>query len=393
MQESEAYFDPFEDKIGIILNPKVFLSSLREQKKETALTYSAADDETLLKAIKEHDVDKAFFCLENNVKPNHLSQAILQQSPELVALLLAFGATDKEPKLLSAALKVNSIALTKYFLQKNKNAVNIPSCGATPLVIATRKRRHIELMRLLIANGADVNQESVIKKGTPNPNNPSLFLQEDLIYTPLSIAITENDTEKVELLINNGAHCNKQFFVALESKETNIYKEYNFLEQACDQNNTDMVALLIVKGANKDSITVSNRHNAAIVSMIYDPNTAHKYYAQYLQKKEAAKREYIFNHLLKQPPQKVASYLITLTGFEAASQTKTLTDILPFMSGKDRLRFFVVFNNMLTKQEKKACEAAIARLRGIEPPVSVQTGKQINNAARHQQFAHHQRVD
>jgi len=151
----------------------------------------------LINAIINNDIETVkSFIKSKNININILNYAIKENNIEIVLLLLENGAD------------VNA---------KNNN-------GETCLYYAT-KENNIEIVQLLLENGADINAINNYGK------------------TPLIYSIWSNNKDIVELLIQKGADVNAK----------NNYGDTP-LYYAIKENNKDIVELLIQKGADVNAI-------------------------------------------------------------------------------------------------------------------------------------------
>ena len=102
--------------------------------------------------------------------------------------------------------------------------VNAQSIGNTPLAFAA-ERNNLEITKLLIENGADVNKKN------------------DLGSAPLHYATRYNNLEMVKLLVKNGADVNQ-----ISSLDDNVPLEY-----AIYNDNSEMAKFLVEAGADVNS--------------------------------------------------------------------------------------------------------------------------------------------
>jgi uncharacterized protein len=113
------------------------------------------------------------------------------------------------------AVRRNSIKIIKFFINNNLVDINDVSHHSNALIIATIYG-YTEIIKILLANGADVNLMSVDGQ------------------TPLMWAARNGKIETAKLLIANGADVNKQSgaYNALEVAVVNGNKEIaNLLKQ------------------------------------------------------------------------------------------------------------------------------------------------------------------
>ena len=126
----------------------------------------------------------------------------------------------KEPDIsIHDAAKAGDIEAVKQHIAAGTD-VNADMIGATPLYVAT-DNNHLEIVELLIANGADLNANALGG------------------VTPLFAAIENNHLKIAELLISSGADLNAKNSLG-----------YTSLHRAVHGRRKLLVELLIIKGAD-----------------------------------------------------------------------------------------------------------------------------------------------
>jgi ankyrin repeat protein len=156
-------------------------------------------------------------------------------------MLLAKGATLNVPPAsngitpLAAASGVNDTALVKFLLEKGGKAVLAPPGGPMALINAAFYG-NVELVKLLLAQGVDVNSTSPAE--TTRVKNGPIGIGS---LTPLIISAASGDTEVVRILLQAGARVDAQDVRGMTPL---------MLALATDHPNRDIVKLLIDKGAD-----------------------------------------------------------------------------------------------------------------------------------------------
>ncbi len=108
--------------------------------------------------------------------------------------------------------------------------------GYTALMLATQ-RGPIEIVKLLIEGGADVN---VMSEDDPKPKTKKDRVEPSLVFTALEIASRRGRTEIAKLLIDAGADVNAR-----------DYKGATALMWASNEGHTEIVNLLKEAGAKE----------------------------------------------------------------------------------------------------------------------------------------------
>jgi len=223
------------------------------------------DDEVellLSVAIENRDTERVKILLEKGADVNAychdhcpLGLAIEKEYPEIVKLLLENGADADGFDLLCATWKGNKDIVAMLLPEKgvDVNAMDITTTDPfmpTPLM-DTIERGNIEIMKILIANGANVNASNydgqtaldvAIEKG--NTEIVQLLMKKGATmdkYFTLSSAIYTKNIEMIKMVIDNGAKVNPNFM------------DDEFLTplmDACNTGTLEIVKLLLNAGAN-----------------------------------------------------------------------------------------------------------------------------------------------
>ena len=204
-----------------------------------------------MKILLEKGADVNAYCDEHCP----LGLAIEKEYPEIVKLLLENGADADGFDLLCATWKGNKDIVAMLLPEKgvDVNAMDITTTDPfmpTPLM-DTIERGNIEIMKILIANGANVNASNhdgqtsldmAIEKG--NTEIVQLLMKNGATmdkYFTLSSAIYTKNIEMIKMVIDNGAKVNPYF----------IDDEFlTPLMDACNTGTLEIVKLLLNAGAN-----------------------------------------------------------------------------------------------------------------------------------------------
>ena len=141
----------------------------------------------------------------------------------------------KKYPLLHLSCKIGNLNMVKYLLKKDKEVLNQIENNNTPLSLSC-KNGYIEIVDFLIKEGANINYENLDKnlleimilKSTPNHlkiielflknnfdvNKPNVFK-----YTPLGLAINNNNKEVINLLLEYNADINFRNFIGTSCLE------------------------------------------------------------------------------------------------------------------------------------------------------------------------------
>jgi ankyrin repeat protein len=175
-------------------------------------------------------------------------------SPEAVKMLLAAGADAKVKNAFDATPLMWAAAnMEKVRLLVNAGAdVNARSKqGMTPLLVAASTAGSIDIVRFLIAHGADLKRhgETATEPSTAHPSQQAGMPQQNKSadaggFTPLLAAASANDLEMVRLFVEKGVDVN----AATAKGDTP-------LQFAAGAGNLAMVKLLLSKGADVNAAT------------------------------------------------------------------------------------------------------------------------------------------
>ena len=176
---------------------------------------------------------------------------------------------SKGNTLLNVAVIEGHIEIVKYLVSDGADLNQQDSSEETPLIIAIKEGK-LDLIAYFLSQGADVNVK--------------VYFNE----TPLHKAVDKGELEIVKLVVTNGADLNLKnnqketpLFVAVESNQTNV-AEY-LISQGADVNiknqraryplhiaayngNLELVKLLVLHGAKnsaKDAYDITSLHEAA----------------------------------------------------------------------------------------------------------------------------------
>nr|MCU0247332.1 ankyrin repeat domain-containing protein [Bryobacter sp.] len=154
----------------------------------------------------------ALALLETMPKKQTVPRATLPADPEW-ARLAAFGSLDELRRRLDSGLDPNSAtaegtsllmfaiadeAKVKLLLSRGAKAAHKAKSGYTPLIAAAVNRSGVDVMKMLVAKGAEVNP------GPGTRNNA----------TPLNYAVATGDESAVRFLLDNGADPRKKTLLA-----------------------------------------------------------------------------------------------------------------------------------------------------------------------------------
>jgi ankyrin repeat protein len=165
---------------------------------------------------------------------------------------------------LCSACGNGSLNTVKNLIEKNKSLVNIPNKTSStykrmyPIHFACLKG-HIEIVKLLLDNGANINQISIAENVK--------YVHGYINYLPIHYAYISKNYELVKFLINKGA---------------NIYSNIPLLHFSCKSNNLDMIKLLIsdykinINCVNEDKKSclhiACEKNNIAMVKILVENN-------------------------------------------------------------------------------------------------------------------------
>ncbi len=224
----------------------------------TALAAGASSDD-YYKAIRTNDLAQLKSLIAGgdvNLKDRRgatpLMYAAAAGNVDAVRALLAAGADPKAKNAFDAtALMWGVTNLEKVRLLVDAGAdVNARSKqGMTPLLIAASNAGSIEIVRLLLAKGAEVKSKSDSTPAAADANDPLATRRRKSGgqggYTPLLAAAAANDLEMARLFVEKGVDAN----AATRRGDTPLHF-------AAGAGNLAMVKLLLAKGANVNAATM-----------------------------------------------------------------------------------------------------------------------------------------
>lgn len=182
----------------------------------------AEGDVYVVKKVLTNEID--------NIRPKDLKRslryAVINSYADIVDLLLEHGADPNaeskyDPPLLSFARSGWDLRIARSLISHGAN-VNCSSPFETPLGSAI-KRNYVDLIKLLVESGADVNLE----------------FGSGYTYYPLTLAVNIRNIEVIRFLLDNGADPN----VRTQNRITPLYI-------ASYENRLRIVKLLLSKGAD-----------------------------------------------------------------------------------------------------------------------------------------------
>ena len=197
------------------------------------------------KQERELEIQKAIDLIKKNADVNctngmgasSLGAAVMLDSLELVKLLLQKNANPEPSKIISPLIANimfgEKIEIAKLLIESgaNVNFRQMNKNGQTPLMLAVVKNK-LELVKLLIEKGADVNAQAKIEM--PGMN---------MSFTALAMAVGVQNLPMVELLLENGAD------PSIKNKDGQNQEQYKdgktALEQARELGNNELIDLLL----------------------------------------------------------------------------------------------------------------------------------------------------
>lgn len=253
-------------------------------------------EKTIINAIDNNDIDSIKSYLDsNNITDNIINAAIVKCNPDIICLLLNNNIQIKKDYLINA-IKTNNQKIVKIFLNTNqnlevlninynleddkilKNGISINNLEIVELLLNygfnvnanngsiikhalkftnryTSRRNTVEMMKLLIDKGADINKTEFLISAceTCNSDLLKLFLESgidpDLNNGYALIDACKNlDLDKVKLLLNAGADPNinsgKPLITTINKYyDTISYHRYNYLDNI--ENGIQIINMLI----------------------------------------------------------------------------------------------------------------------------------------------------
>ncbi len=254
---------------------------VRDSQNETVLM-QAVDAPEILKLLIEKGADvnaKAVYNLGfGNTDQQPLFSAIAVNNLESVKILLKAGAKvdsrrwDKRTPLMEAAAEMrNNDGIVKALIAAGADVNALDEHGYTPLRYAVMFDNKLEVVKALVAKGANVTS-SVLDEARRNNNNEIIAALQINAVSPLSRAAIEGNLSKVKALIISGekideqgsegrtaliwaaAHGHTEIVTALIQAKANMNiqdKDKNTpLMRASKNGHTSVVKALVKAGAN-----------------------------------------------------------------------------------------------------------------------------------------------
>ena|GEM_PF-4287420 len=187
------------------------------------------DKSALMYAAKQGDLGMAKFLLENGVDVNEQTNnggvtalffAVTARNVEMMELLIENGANIELGRMLDSkplihSVKKNNPELVKYLLEKGADPSVKDGWGVSPLMLVSCSEtdessydleNNLEIIRLLLKHGADVNERSVPYQSISGATTEYAGGGK----TPLMFASGAAALQKAKFLIENGADVNAQ---------------------------------------------------------------------------------------------------------------------------------------------------------------------------------------
>ena len=231
--------------IGIILLTGVFiLWRLKFFSRKIDLSYQGVEDQQktdpykdLYKAAKSRKV----ITIEDIIEKTDLYKAIKEGNITEVEQILASGTPDNLSAFLREAAKFNHLEIVKLLFAKGADINQPGSYGSNAALISATWNDNLEMVKFLVDNNANINNQDV--GGS----------------TALMIASWNGNLEMVKFLVDNDAN------VSLQGWE----KRITALMLAASKGNLKIIELLLAKGAdiNQESPT---RGTALIQAALYN---------------------------------------------------------------------------------------------------------------------------
>jgi len=186
-------------------------------KNGASCTQPDAEATKKLETEKEEDIKKALELIKQGADVNYQDQ--------------------NQANALNIATGLNNIELIKALLEKKAD----PNAGEiiSPLMTNTMMRGDIEIAKLLIDNGADVN-----------------FHFNKNMFTPLYYAMFFNNFDLATLLIQNGADVNAEITIQMPGQAE---MKTNILLGAIELQNFDMIEFLLENKTNPNVIAANGK--------------------------------------------------------------------------------------------------------------------------------------
>jgi uncharacterized protein len=203
-----------------------------------------SDNSSLFAAIRYGDlgavqsllnVDSALASARNGSGVSAILMAVYSGRAEIKDLLLARGAQLELPD----AAALGDLAGVQEFIRKDSAQVKSCSPDGFPVVALAAVFGHIEIVRFLASNGADIN--AVASNGTG--------------YNALTGAVAGGHTAIVKWLLENGANPNYRYAAG-----------YSPLLTAAANGHLKIIGLLLDRGAELNAITNDGKSALALAA-------------------------------------------------------------------------------------------------------------------------------
>ncbi|MBL7471733.1 ankyrin repeat domain-containing protein [Robertkochia sediminum] len=245
-----------KDTVNHLFTPLFYAAQINHKSKFDYLLKNGAEISALTDEFIHPQFDVLYVALEYD------SDRILKRIIELKSFDLNKKYDDCE-NVIYTAVRNNSQKCLKILLDNKVRLDVTDECsddkGISPLGWAALKN-HVDVAKLLIEYGANVNEQKNIKEHTIlgyacSSKDASLEMVKLLVengadidksnhlnFTPLMRAVASGKIDIVEYLITKNANINAQ----------TDFGRYSPLHYACSRNNMQIVELLLENGANPD---------------------------------------------------------------------------------------------------------------------------------------------
>ena len=179
----------------------------------TALQWAVYDGD--VERVKALIADGADVMLANNYGANAMQLAAEVANVELLTLLLDAGADADSPNpegqtALMLVARTGNIEAARLLIERGANVDAREGWGEQTALMWAAARRHPAMMELLIANGADVDTQSIARDYPRHVTKEGRAKSLDAGgFTPLMYAIRENCLACVQVLIQSNVDLDK----------------------------------------------------------------------------------------------------------------------------------------------------------------------------------------